>query len=208
MQLPFVHLNLRKNPFGEPPAHERSALAIVPQLDEFLRFLERGSCVLEFIGHQGRGKSTHMRALHARFPHAPYLYFSQDDPHPPIPWEQPVLFLDETQRLSFFARRRLWRSKKTLIIATHAEHSKAIRRAGMRCEVVRLEGLTRQKLRAVLEQRLEWATRSPEAPIPWFEDEDLDALIAHFGDDLHAIERHLYDVFQLMKTPERARIIF
>ncbi|MEC9440206.1 MAG: hypothetical protein VYE40_03775 [Myxococcota bacterium] len=207
MKLPYAHLNLRRNPFAFPALDQLERLAIV-DIDRHIPKLLAGGYVVQFIGEQGRGKTTHMRTLHARVQaesgqdEIPYLYFPEDDPHPKIPWSAPILFLDETQRLSWWTRRKLWRSGKGLAIATHQNHRHEFERARMPHEVVFIEGLSVEKLERIVTARFEWARRG-EGAIPWLAREDLEELIARFGDDLRAIELLLYDLLQQMERPER-----
>ena len=218
MELPYAHLNLRRNPFAFPSLDEVERLALV-DVERHVSKILAGDYVVQFIGEQGRGKTTHMRALHARVQRAleeranveggaapvPYLYFPEEGAHPEIPWSARVLFLDETQRLSWWKRRRLWRSGKGLAIATHDDHSRELERAGIAHEVVWVEGLSLEKLEAIVQRRFEWARRG-EGDVPWLEREDLEALIERFGDDLRAIELVLYDAVQQMSAPARIPI--
>lgn len=202
LEFAFGRLNLRRNPFGEPRPGERPALAVV-DIERFVPRIERGDFVVQFIGEQGRGKSTHMRALHAHFPDVPYIYIGEGE-RPHIPVGAPRLFLDETQRVGWWTRRKLWRSGAGLAIATHQDHRREFEAAGIAYEVVEVGGLDAEKLRAILERRIEWARRG-EGDVPWFEDEDVEALLDRFGDDIRGIERYLYGVIQSMQEVGRVQ---
>ena len=65
LNLPFAHLNLRFNPFGEATPEERAKLAVV-DIERFAQRLCAPGFAVQFIGEHGRGKSTHLLALHAR----------------------------------------------------------------------------------------------------------------------------------------------
>lgn len=194
--LPFAHLNLRRNPFGEPSSRERAALAVVDRelLAPLVRSLAEPGFAVQFTGECGRGKSTHLHALRAHFPDAPYLYFAEGARPPPIP-RAPVLFLDETQRLPWRTRRRVFRRGVTLAIGTHRDHSGELARAGLRFETVRLDGFTPVRVHRIIERRIEWARRAP-GPVPWLGLDGVARLSDRFGGDLRAMESHLYDVFQ------------
>ena len=64
---PFAHLNLVRNPFGEVDLEALQDLAFVAT-DEYLDHLSVSRRCLQFIGEKGRGKTTHLRSLHAHFP--------------------------------------------------------------------------------------------------------------------------------------------
>jgi hypothetical protein len=194
--LPFAHLNLRRNPFGEPTAEEWSALAVVDRdlLARLVRSLAEPGFAVQFTGDCGRGKSTHLHAIRAHFPAAPYLYFEEGARPPPVP-RAPVLFLDETQRLPQRTRHRVFRRHVAIAIGTHADHSRELARAGLRFETVRLDGFTPARLHRIIERRIEWARRAPGL-IPSLGPDGVARLSDRFDGDLRAIESHLYDVFQ------------
>ena len=64
--LPFAHLNLRFNPFEELTREERAVTAIV-DLDELPELHSKDRVAVQFLGEHGRGKSTHLIALHKQF---------------------------------------------------------------------------------------------------------------------------------------------
>lgn len=155
---------------------------------------------VQFIGDCGRGKSTHLHALRARFPDAPYIHFAEGERPQPIPLA-PVLFLDETQRLPWHTRHRLFRREVALALGTHRDHSRELARAGRRVETVHLTGFTTATLRRIIERRIEWARRGP-GPVPSLGPGSVARLHDRFDGDLRAIEDHLYDVFQNLSAPE------
>jgi len=65
--LPFAHLNLRRNPFGELDLSQRAALAVV-DVDRFVRRLAQPGYAVQFTGDRGRGKTTHLLAILRHFP--------------------------------------------------------------------------------------------------------------------------------------------
>lgn len=200
--LPFANLNLRRNPFGEPADEERADLAVVEcgLIDRLEQSLSDPGFAVQFMGDCGRGKSTHLHALRARFPGAPYLYFAEGEKPPPIP-RASVLFLDETQRLPWHTRGRVFRWDVALVLGTHRDHSRELARAGRKVETVRLAGLTTPTLRRIIERRIEWARRGP-GPVPSLGPGSVARLHGRFNGDLLAIEDHLYDVFQTLTVPE------
>ena len=60
--LAFAHLNLRRNPFGEPLRAERGELAVADRsmLEEWVERLQRPGFAVQFLGGCGRGKTTHL----------------------------------------------------------------------------------------------------------------------------------------------------
>jgi hypothetical protein len=81
--LPFAHLNLRRNPFGEFQPAQRAVLAVA-EVERFVRRLAQPGYAVQFIGDQGRGKTTHLLAIMRHFPRAAYVHVGQGQ-RPPIP---------------------------------------------------------------------------------------------------------------------------
>lgn len=216
MPFPFHHLNLRWNPFGEPPPEDRGRLAVLApgELDRWQARLSAGGWVIQFLADEGRGKSTRLHALSDRLPEAPYLYFAEDEPRRSMnrrlagTADAPVLLLDETQRLSRWTRRRLWRRPGVAIaLASHRDHRREAERAGLRVETVRAGAADEGRdpvelLAAIVRRRIEWAQRGPGA-VPEISRETLAALVAEHGDDLRAIEDRLYDRLQTLERRTR-----
>jgi len=197
MHLPFAHLNLRFNPFGEAGLDERAPLAVVE-----LPPLGQGE-VVQFVGDCGRGKTTHLLALRARHPGAVYerLDEGQDRCRGPIPSTR-LFLLDEAQRLRPSLLLRLLGREGPLALGTHADLSAA---AGRPLLTVQLSGLDVPRLRAIVERRIAWARRRTGL-VPVVPDSTLQALIGRHGDDLRAIEGTLYDAFQGMKEPGHVEV--
>jgi len=219
LALPFAHLNLRRNPFGELPLDEW-AQAVVPDLDtaalaERLRSGASGQgFVIQLLGHKGRGKTSHLMALRRHFPDAPYRHFPEDGPRPNTLAavlntselaDAPVLFLDETQRIPRRTRRVLFGHVRDqgrgLVIGTHKNHRRQIRSAGLELFAHEVRGLAPAKLLAVCERRFALAARRPPpAAVPSLTPGAAQALIERHGDNLRAILSDLYDVVQRLDT--------
>jgi hypothetical protein len=63
--LPYAHLNLRRNPFGEFSEDERTALALV-DIEPIIERLNNPGYVVQFVGEKGYGKTTHLLAIRSR----------------------------------------------------------------------------------------------------------------------------------------------
>lgn len=191
--LPFGPLNLRRNPFGELEPSERAALAVV-EVDRFVRRLRQPGYAVQFLGECGRGKTTHLLAITRRFPHAAYVHVGEGE-RPRIPHGQPLL-IDEMQRVPPRRRRRVYRRPVSLALGTHEDLSSELARAGFEVDSVRLpEMLNAGRLQQILNRRIEGARRGT-GPLPLVTLQTAQAMIDRFGDDVRAIELHLYDLFQ------------
>lgn len=194
--LPFAHLNLRVNPFGELPRPERARAACVPALE-----CPAGG-VVQVLGAAGRGKSTHLIAWHAQHPGSLYEYVPEGADALASRALPPLCFVDEAQRLRRAELARLFESTERLVLASHADLSGRTTRP-MRTLVLR--GMTAERLERMLARRVELARRGPGA-VPRFPAATVSALLERFGDDLRTLERHLYDVFQALERPGDVRL--
>jgi len=202
--LPFASLNLVRNPFGEPEDDERGALAVVDiDVLRLAKRLSRPGFAVELAGRCGRGKSTHMRTLHAHFPDVPYTLV-EEGTVPPIP-EAPVVFVDEVQRLPPRVRRRLFRRRASFVLGTHSVHGGELDAAGVTHQRIEVGGLTRDKLMRVVARRVEWARRGP-GPVLTPPAELLESLHETHGDDLRAIGDALYDWVQRRRDETDGRL--
>ena len=191
--LPFAHLNLRCNPFGELEPSLRAELAVV-EVAPWVRRLKRPGYAVQFVGDRGRGKTTHLLAIGRHFPDAVYVHVGEGE-RPRIPRGHPLL-IDEIQRLPPRRRRRVFRRRVSLAIGSHQDVRAELVAAGFDVETVDVGGLVdARRLREILSRRIEAARRRP-GPIPQITSPTAHALIDRFGDDLRAIEWHLYDLFQ------------
>ena len=191
--LPFAHLNLHRNPFGELEFTQRAPLAVV-DVDRFVQQLEQPDYAVQFMGERGRGKTTHLLAVMRHFPQAAYVHVGENE-RPPIPHGQPLL-IDEIQRLPPRRRRRVFRRSVSLALGTHEDVGRELHAAGYRVETVDVGGtLDPRRLQDILNRRIEWARRGP-GPLPHVGIETARAMIDRFGDDVRTIEWQLYDLFQ------------
>lgn len=191
--LPFAHLNLRRNPFGELDLSLWADLAVV-DVDRFLPRLTQPGYAVQFMGHQGRGKTTHLLAVMRHFPQAAYVHVGEDE-RPRIPHGQPLV-VDELQRVPPRRRRRLYRRRVSLVAGTHEDLSGELSAAGFEVELVEVGGsLDVRRLGEILDRRIEAARRGP-GRLPRVSRPTAGALIDRFGDNLRGIHWHVYNLFQ------------
>lgn len=204
LRLAYSHLNLRWNPFGTVDFDDVALLAVV-QVDQYVQRLNRPGYALQFLGDCGRGKTTHLLALHDFFSQSPYIHFVEGAPIPEIP-QAPLLFLDETQRLPRSLRKFIFsRPGVSFVIATHFDHSSEFKKASLDHDSLVLKGLSVTRLAQIVQRRIEWARRSP-GPVPSVPDSEIAKLIGLYGDDLGAILSRLYTEFQELKEVSHVQL--
>ncbi|WP_153557249.1 hypothetical protein [Roseimaritima sediminicola] len=193
--LPFAGLNLRHNPFGECAPRQRAELAVV-SLDRWLAVLEGPQPALQFVGDCGRGKSTHLLAMRYALPDAAYVYFPEQGPLPSVP-EGAVVLIDEAQRMPCRVRRTTLRRRVPLVLGTHVDLRRVLRRYGYAVHTVRVDTLIdAPSLTRIFNRRLEAARLDDRRAVPRIATSEAARLHGRFGSDVRAMEEYLYERFQ------------
>ena len=191
--LPFVHLNLRRNPFGEFTTEETEALAHV-DIDDVVANLSRPGFAVQFIGEKGFGKTTHLLAIRAQFPGAGYVHI-QEGERAEIPVGNPLM-IDEAQRLTWRQRGQVFRSSIPLVLGTHVDFCRTLVRAGRVVETIAVDRqMDAERLCALLNARIHRVRRS-EGKLPRIRLETARRLLQQFGPDVRWILHELYVTFQ------------
>ena len=195
--LPYAHLNLRKNPFGELTRDERTQLAIV-EIEDAVKHLALPRSAVQFVGEKGYGKTTHLLAISARFPHCVYLYIPEGQ-RCVIPRSGEPLFIDEAQRLTWYQRWQVLRSDRRVVFGTHVDYSRGLCRAGRPVLSLSADRQTDvNRVLRILNARIDSARRNP-GPIPSITESTVEELLFRHGSDIRSIESSLYRVFQELR---------
>ncbi|HAN99298.1 MAG TPA: hypothetical protein DCQ98_18550 [Planctomycetaceae bacterium] len=192
--LPFAHLNLTRNPFGE--LDDRDLLAIA-QVDpsRWIEHLREPSGVVLLLGEKGRGKTTSLKVLAAAID-AAYVHLDEERPRMP-PLERSTV-IDEAQRLGGWFRRRLWKDRRIRAIGSHHDHAAELRRSGRTVLVETLPlSWNATNLIRLVDERIDRFRRS-EGPVPTLPPETAERLLREFGSDIRRLLGRLYDVVQRM----------
>ncbi len=196
--LPFFHLNLRRNPFGELTAAERTRLAIV-ECDVALQHLKSPRSVIQIIGEKGYGKTTHLLALAAQFAGHAYVHIPEGQPVA-IPEKGEPLFIDEAQRMTFMQRWQTFRSQRRLILGTHTDFEQALRQSGRQVLTIAADQFTdSSRVQNLLNARIEF-TRREAGPVPKISQATAAELFRQFGSDIRSIEHSMYLTFQQLRN--------
>jgi hypothetical protein len=194
--LPFTHLNLQRNPFGEPPPGERTAL-VVADVEALADQLMRPGKAIQLMGEHGRGKTSRLLALQSRLSDrlgqpVPYVRLRDDRAIP----AGRVILLDEGALLP---RRAWWRLLRvgSLAVSTHLNLKALLWPLGFQVRTHRVAGVDAARLAQIFERRLEWARWGP-GPIPTIPRVTIETLIGRYGDDVRSMEGALYDRIQAM----------
>ena len=196
--LPFLYLNLHRNPFGELTVAERTRLAIV-ECDVALQHLKSPRSVIQIIGEKGYGKTTHLLALAAQFAENAYVHIPEGQ-RVALPATGEPLFIDEAQRMTFMQRWQTFRSQRRLILGTHTNFEQTLRRSGRQVLTIAADQFTdASRVQNLLNARIEF-TRREAGPIPKITQATAAELFRQFGSDIRSIEHSMYLTFQQLRT--------
>lgn len=198
IQLPYRHLNLRHNPFGELTESERVDLAVVC-VDDVVALLRNPKQVVQYVGEKGHGKTTHLLKIRDAFPDCGYVHIPEGERRS-VPLGNPVL-VDEAQRLTRWQRRRLFREDRALVLGTHQDFQPQLQKAGRQITTIAACGQTSlNRMRQIVIDRIEFARRD-SGPVPTVPDETLKRLLQSEGGDIRTMLQILYDSLQTMAAP-------
>ena len=202
IQRSFVELNLRANPFGERDRAERAELAIV-ELGDLPDQLRQPHTAVQFMGQHGRGKSTHLIALHGYFPQSPYVQLHRGDALPAL--GPGIHFIDSIEMLGRSQRRQALRNASSLALTTHKDLRKDLQKCGFHVITRHITQRSPQHLFRIFSRRLNAARYKP-GPIPNLTLEQIMQLQAIHGDDIRAMEFDLYLYFQHLKDEDHTHV--
>jgi len=195
-KLPYNHLNLKQNPFGELDFTELQALTTVDAYSVVKKLMEPGFAV-QYIGKKGRGKTSNLLALHRFFPSSPYVRVKMKGKNG-IPPGTP-LFIDEAQNLSLWRRLRLFNRNRSYVIGTHEDLGKELKAKGLDFQSIYPgKNLNVAKLARIFQIRIEHARRGP-GPVPQIKYGTIQELMDKYHDDLRSMEDELYERFQSLE---------
>ncbi|QDT08716.1 hypothetical protein [Planctomycetes bacterium K23_9] len=193
--MPWQWCNLRRNPFGELTRAERAQLAVV-DIQGIVQQVSQDHTAVQFIGDCGRGKTTRMLALAHAMADASYVYLPEDGPCPSIAVGRPIL-IDEAQRLPRKVGKAVFASGLPLVLATHRDLSRSLRRFGYSVDTQSIGAAnTPELICKLLNRRVEASRREPDVAVPRLSLHDATVLVRKFGSDVRSMESYLYDVVQ------------
>ncbi len=202
MQLPFIHLNLLFNPFGELTPQQRKEIAVV-DLPSCKDILYKKSVAIQFYADHGRGKTTHLLALHKMYPETEYIKLHTGDQIKTCP--QKILFIDSVENLSKRNRLKLYGNTSSIAITSHTDLSRELKQAGYQVLNIKISVRDDALLFEILNRRIEYARRD-KGNIPVVDMQSIYKLKTEFGDNIRAIEACLYEKFQNMSGIENVNM--
>ncbi|RDH84023.1 MAG: hypothetical protein DIZ80_07770 [endosymbiont of Galathealinum brachiosum] len=202
MNLPFDHLNLRFNPFGELTSDQRKQVAFV-DIESLTKSLNKEATAIQFLADHGRGKTTHLLSLHDYYSKTEYIKIYQGDK--PDFTEQFIRFVDSVENLTKKSRLELYKKTSSIAFTSHADLSKELHKAGFSVTTIKVCMENELTLRDIFTQRIKFAQRNDGA-IPVVDQFAIKKLKTLYGDDIRSMEGHLYELFQQMERIENVKV--
>lgn len=172
---------------------------IVPQFDiqavvEKIRAKEE--LIIELVGKQGRGKTTHLTYLQQHVPEFPIYYQTAETNYycKILNDTSEVVFIDSIHHLNLFQRNRIFKTKKIVIFTTHYSRKHEYLLARKSSLTIRFKGINKEILKQLVLKRLKHAS-TQETNIA-VNDTELEHLISKYKDNYRGIVNNLYDKFQ------------
>lgn len=186
------------NPFSGV-LEEDLATVIIPKFDVAAlctQIKNTNNLAIEFIGKQGRGKTTHLLYVQQQLPEYPiFLLRSGADVTPILNHPAQKVFVDSIHHLSLKERIQLFKAKETIIYTTHWRRKLTSLLTHKIYKSIRFKGIEVTSLKNILNNRLQFASIKELPVTVLFTDEKVSALIHKFGDNYRGIINYLYEQY-------------
>ncbi|EDP95332.1 hypothetical protein U8527_16040 [Kordia algicida OT-1] len=187
------------NPFAGVLDHEISH-TIVPRFSvaEIASYIENNpSIAIEFLGKQGRGKTTHLIWLQQQLPHYPiFLLEKGAKVSEIIQHTANIVFVDSIHHLSFKERVQLFTTKKVVIYTTHYTRKISCLLVKKPMKTIRFKGIDTKILGKIIHNRLLLAQNETSMKQTTFSESELKKIIQKYGDNYRGIINKLYEKYQ------------
>ncbi|WP_299682935.1 hypothetical protein [uncultured Dokdonia sp.] len=156
------------------------------------------SLAIEFIGKQGRGKTTHLRYLQKQLNSYPIFLLTKTTANLSniLEHDADVVFVDSIHHLSVFERLQLFKAKRVVIYTTHWSRKYTCVLINKKYYSIPFKGITVAVLRSIIDKRLRLASNNSIHIDDVFVNNDLQLLIKKFGDSYRGILNYLYEQYQ------------
>jgi len=202
MKLPFIHLNLRFNPFGELTLEQRRDVSIV-DIKSLKTCLNKKFVAIQFLADHGRGKTTHLLSLHKEYPASEYIKIQSDDNPRFSPCA--IRFADSVENMTKKSRIDLYKKSNSLALTTHADLSKELIKHGFTVITKKISMEDENTLMKIFSRRIKYAQRC-EGEVPRINLQAIKKLKHLYKDDVRAMESHLYEKIQCLKGIENVEV--
>jgi len=191
--------NYNFNPFAGVLDHEINH-TIVPKFTvaEIVADIDNNeSIAIEFLGKQGRGKTTHLIWLQQQLQQYPIFQLEKTTQlSEVIKHTSNVVFIDGIHHFNFADRIKLFKAKRVVIYTTHSTRKLACALSKKQLKTIRFKGIDTKILRQIIENRLLFAQKNPQLQCVHFSESELEKLVKTYGDNYRGIINKLYEKYQ------------
>lgn len=191
--------NYKFNPFSGVLKNDIEKI-IVPKFsfESINAKINKGQSVaIEFLGKQGRGKTTHLIYLHQKMKQYPIFLLDSNSKFSEIMNNtSDVVFVDSIHHLNIVERLKLFKSKRVIIYTTHWSRKMECKLIGKKNDSIKFKGIHMDVLRKIINNRLLLANENSKNTNADFTDKELYKLINQFGDNYRGIINNLYEKYQ------------
>lgn len=200
MNEPNTISKFQYNPFSGVTMEDIERI-IVPhfEIDTILNTLQSETPMhIEFLGRQGRGKTTHLKWLSNRISEVPlYLLNHKSKLTELLEDNSDILLIDSIHHIPLAKRIKLFRSKKHIVFTTHISRKLECLFVKRNIQTIKFKGIEEEILKSILNRRLSLAAISPLNSEDLISDDEVSALIIKHKDNYRGIINQLYDKYQL-----------
>ncbi len=193
-----MNKNFKYNPFSGV-LDEDIEETLVPRFDvaEMIKIVKQSdSLAIEFIGKQGRGKTSHLVFLQNQLEEYPMFLLNKNASIDKIlNHESDVVFVDSIHHLSFLNRVKIFKMKRIVIYTTHWTRVLDCFLIRRKMYKIRFRGINAEILLELINRRFQIASFSGLEKSEMSYDE-AEQLINQFGDNYRGIINHLYEIYQ------------
>jgi len=153
---------------------------------------------IEFLGRQGRGKTTHLHWIANKLNNIPlYQLTAESNLEELYEDKSEVLLIDSVHHIPIHKRIGLFKSKKTILFTTHWTRKFECILVGKPLKTIRFKGINPQKLDLIINKRLLIARKEGMKNIAEITQQEIKDLIIRHKDNYRGIINELYDRYQL-----------
>lgn len=152
--------------------------------------------IIELVGRQGRGKTTHLTYLQQHVTEFPIYYLTAKNNYynKILNDTSKIIFIDSIHHLNLFQRNSIFKTKKIIIFTTHYSRKHEYLLADKPSLTIRFRGINKEILKQLVLKRLHQAsTNEMDMRV---DDTELEYLLKKYKDNYRGIVNSLYDKFQ------------
>ncbi|MBQ4803292.1 hypothetical protein J8L88_10570 [Aquimarina sp. MMG015] len=205
MKINYSDLVLNKNiqythnPFGG--IDDEELLDIIDpkhSFEELIKILNQDHpIIIQFLGKKGRGKTTHLRALHQLISNSEIHFLDRNSYKKITNPDNRNLLIDSVHHIPLRKRLQLWKSSNTsYVVTTHIPRNIEFLFCKRKYKTIHFKGLSLIKLESILKKRIAQYSSIEQNKVI-IDTTALKMLLKHYGDNIRGLLNFLYDCFKV-----------